>query len=63
MWNAIYHTATKPGPWRTGSNGEDLGESRYVGDENQRKKLWEHTVKVMNGALRLSSSDGAEQGK
>ena len=63
MWNAIYHTATKPGPWRTGSNGEDLGESRYVGDENQRKKLWEHTVKVMNGALHLSSSDGAEQGK
>ena len=63
MWNAIYHTATKPGPWRTGSNGEDLGKSRYVGDENQRKKLWEHTVKVMNGALHLSSSDGAEQGK
>ena len=63
MWNAIYHTATQPGPWRTGSNGENIGKSRYFGDENQRKKLWEHTVEVMNGSLNLSSSNGAEQGK
>ena len=62
MWNAIYHTATEPGPWRTGSDGEDIGKSGYIGDENQRKKLWEHTVEVMNNVLR-SSSEGTEQGK
>ncbi|KDR79482.1 hypothetical protein GALMADRAFT_62896 [Galerina marginata CBS 339.88] len=51
MWNAIYNTATKPGVWRTGSNGEDLGKKRYFGDENQRNKVWEHTVEVMKAAL------------
>jgi hypothetical protein len=63
MWNAIYHTATNPGPWRTGSSGQDIGKSRYVGDENQRKKLWEHTVEVMKNALPPASSEGTEQGK
>ena len=62
MWNAIYNTATNPGPWRTGSRGEDIGKSRYVGDENQRKKLWEHTVEVMENALR-PASEGVKQRK
>ncbi|KIM38604.1 hypothetical protein M413DRAFT_19939 [Hebeloma cylindrosporum] len=37
MWNAIYHAATTPGPWRTGSNARIL---------NQRKRLWEHTSRL-----------------
>jgi len=63
MRNTVYHTVTQPGPWIIGSNSEDIGKSRYFGDENQRRKLWEHTVEVMNGSLNLSSLDGAEQGK
>lgn len=63
MWNAIYHTATKSGPWRTGPSGQDIGKSRYVGDENQRKRLWEHTVEVMKNALNPSTTEGMEQGK
>ncbi|KAF8964504.1 hypothetical protein BDZ97DRAFT_1815431 [Flammula alnicola] len=51
MWNAIYNTATKPGAWRTGSNGEDLKKTRYFGDATQRKQLWEHTAQVMKEAL------------
>jgi len=62
MWNAIYNTATKPGPWRIGSNGEDIGKTRYIGNENQRKKLWDHTVQVMESALQ-SPSEGMEGGK
>jgi hypothetical protein len=62
MWNAIYKTATKPGPWRTGSSGQDIGKERYIGDENQRKKLWDHTVEVMKTALR-SPSEGKTGGK
>jgi len=63
MWNAIYHTASSPGAWRTGSKGEDLGKSRYFGDEDQRRKLWDHTVEVMKSALQPASSDDAEQRK
>jgi hypothetical protein len=51
MWNAIYNVATKPRAWRTGYNGEDIRKTRYFGDENQRQKLWEHTVEVMKEAL------------
>jgi hypothetical protein len=51
MWNAIYNTATKPGAWRIGSRGEDLGKKRYFGNEIQREKVWEHTVEVMKNAL------------
>lgn len=51
MWNSIYNTATTPGPWRTGSNGEDLKKERYFGDDKQRKAVWDHTVQVMKDAL------------
>ncbi|KAJ3511697.1 hypothetical protein NLJ89_g3942 [Agrocybe chaxingu] len=52
MWNAIYSTAKTPGAWRTGFHGEDLAKKRYYGDEEQRKKLWEHTSEVIEGALK-----------
>ncbi|EAU89838.1 hypothetical protein CC1G_06990 [Coprinopsis cinerea okayama7 len=42
MWSAIFnHTG---GAFRTGSSGENIGKKRYFGNEEQRKKLWEHTV-------------------
>ncbi|KAF9477268.1 NAD(P)-binding protein [Pholiota conissans] len=51
MWHSIYSTATTPGAWRTGANGEDLKKTRYFGDDMQRAKLWEHTARVMSDAL------------
>ncbi|KAF9472374.1 NAD(P)-binding protein [Pholiota conissans] len=51
MWHGIYSTANAPGAWRTGANGEDLKKKKYFGDEEQRTKLWEHTVQVMKDAL------------
>jgi hypothetical protein len=34
------------GAFRVGSRGEDLGLDKYVGSEEARKILWEHTVKT-----------------
>jgi hypothetical protein len=51
MWNAIYSSKDKPRPWRTGSNGEDIGTTRYFGNEDQRRKLWEHTEEAVKSAL------------
>lgn len=44
MWHGVFNS-TK-GACRTGSNGEDLGKKRYFGNEESRKKLWEHTVEA-----------------
>jgi len=52
MWNSIYTTVgNKPGAWRTGWKGEDLGKRRYYGDGEKRRKLWEHTSAVVEVAL------------
>lgn len=56
MWNAIWKTADKPGAWRTGSNGEDIGKTRYFGTESEREKLWKHTEEVVNAATAVSNS-------
>jgi hypothetical protein len=32
------------GVFRKGSNGENLGKTRYFSTDEGRKKLWEHTV-------------------
>ncbi|KAF8885863.1 hypothetical protein CPB84DRAFT_1787993 [Gymnopilus junonius] len=50
-WSSVTTTATKPGAWRIGSRGEDLGKKNYFGGEVQRKKVWEHTVEVIRAAL------------
>ncbi|KAF8885862.1 hypothetical protein CPB84DRAFT_1787989 [Gymnopilus junonius] len=55
-------TAVKPGAWRVGSKGEDLGMKRHFGDEVQRKKVWEHTVEVMRAALASSSAGTSKAG-
>jgi hypothetical protein len=34
------------GAFRVGCRGEDLGLDKYVGSEEARKILWEHTVKA-----------------
>ena len=35
------------GGWRKmASKGQDLGEWRYVGGEEERRRLWEHTVEA-----------------
>ncbi|KAF8885860.1 hypothetical protein CPB84DRAFT_1787979 [Gymnopilus junonius] len=57
MWNAVASTATKPGAWRIGSKGEDLGMKRYFGGEEQRRRVWEHTVEVMRTALATSGPE------
>ena len=56
MWNGIYNVATTSGAWRTGYNGENIGKTRYFGDENQRQKLWEHTKEVMARSLAADAS-------
>lgn len=44
MWHAVFnHTK---GVFRTGSKGEDLGKRRYFGGEEEKKRLWEHTVEA-----------------
>jgi hypothetical protein len=44
MWHAVLNN-TK-GVFRTGSKGENLGTQRYFGNEEAKKKLWEHTVEA-----------------
>ncbi|KDR79487.1 hypothetical protein GALMADRAFT_63484 [Galerina marginata CBS 339.88] len=56
MWNAVYNTATKPGVWRTGARGEDLGKKGYSSNESIRDKVWEHTVQVMKDAMAVPES-------
>ncbi|KAJ3514477.1 hypothetical protein NLJ89_g2358 [Agrocybe chaxingu] len=51
MWHAVYSTAAEPGTYRTDSHGEDIGKKRYVGDEEQRRKLWEHTEGLLNSII------------
>ncbi|KAJ3991806.1 NAD(P)-binding protein [Lentinula boryana] len=46
MLNGIVNVANAPGAWRIDSHGEDLGKKRYYGSEEERKKLWQHTVEA-----------------
>jgi hypothetical protein len=39
-------TAAKPGAYRLGSRGEDLGDKGYVATTEERKKLWEHSAEI-----------------
>ena len=41
MWYGLL--AAKDGFTRMGEKGQDIGMKRYFGNEEQRKKLWEHT--------------------
>ena len=34
------------GAFRIGKMGEDLGTKKFLGSEEARRKLWEHTAKV-----------------
>ncbi|KAF5329449.1 hypothetical protein D9619_009165 [Psilocybe cf. subviscida] len=52
MWHAAFTTtAGQAGAFRTGAKGENLGRWNYHGNAEQRQKLWDHTVEVMNRAL------------
>ncbi|CAA7270515.1 unnamed protein product [Cyclocybe aegerita] len=51
MWHAVYSTAAEPGVYRTDSHGENIGKKSYFGDEEQRKKLWEHTEGLLNSVI------------
>lgn len=42
MTYALLHA--KPGFWRFNNHGDDIGRLNYDGTEEQRKKLWEHTI-------------------
>ncbi|TRM70623.1 hypothetical protein BD626DRAFT_391323 [Schizophyllum amplum] len=44
MTYALLHT--KPGFARVNNHGDDIGLTRYFGTEEQRKKLWAHTVEI-----------------
>ncbi|KAJ3916017.1 hypothetical protein F5877DRAFT_47479 [Lentinula edodes] len=46
MLNGMLNVASAPGAWRIDSHGEDLAKRRYYGSEEERKKLWEHTVEA-----------------
>ncbi|KAF8958568.1 NAD-P-binding protein [Flammula alnicola] len=52
MWNAAFTTASNtPGAYRIGTKGENLEKKNYYGNDEQRRRLWEHTEAVMKGAL------------
>ncbi|KAF8999690.1 NAD-P-binding protein [Cyathus striatus] len=44
MWYGILHSGK--GAFRMGSKGNDLGKVGYVGNDIERKALWEHTKKA-----------------
>ncbi|KAF8999680.1 hypothetical protein BDQ17DRAFT_1246308 [Cyathus striatus] len=44
MWYGILNSGK--GAIRIGSKGNDIGKSGYVGNETERKALWEHTLKA-----------------
>ncbi|KIK65455.1 hypothetical protein GYMLUDRAFT_354750 [Collybiopsis luxurians FD-317 M1] len=46
LLNGLLNTVSGPGAWRIGEFGEDIGKTNYFGDEEARKKLWEHTVQT-----------------
>ncbi|KAK0193670.1 NAD(P)-binding protein [Armillaria mellea] len=48
MWHGTLQKAA--GAFRVGSRGEDMGKKRYYGDEEQRQKLWDHTVTMVETA-------------
>ncbi|KIK52350.1 hypothetical protein GYMLUDRAFT_208063 [Collybiopsis luxurians FD-317 M1] len=50
LLGGLLNTATSPRAWRLGEFGEDIGKTAYFGDEETRKKLWEHTVQVTGSA-------------
>jgi NAD(P)-dependent dehydrogenase (short-subunit alcohol dehydrogenase family) len=52
LWHGIYTSSAKPGAYRVGSDGEDLGKKNYHGNEEQRTRLWEHTEEVIEAALK-----------
>jgi len=52
LWHGIYSNSSKPGAFRVGSNGEDLGQKNYYGDDEQRTRLWEHTEEVIAGVFK-----------
>ncbi|TDL26766.1 NAD(P)-binding protein [Rickenella mellea] len=52
LWSGLYRIAASGagsagvrGAYRIGSKGEDLGKMKYFGTPEQRKALWEHTIK------------------
>ncbi|TRM70625.1 hypothetical protein BD626DRAFT_449240 [Schizophyllum amplum] len=49
MTYALLHT--KPGFTRVDGHGDDIGSPEYLGTEEQRKKLWAHTVEVTGSEL------------
>lgn len=44
MWHGVL--SSKTGAARIGPKGQDIGMSRYFGNPEQRKALWEHTVET-----------------
>ena len=44
MWHALLNNSK--GAFRTGSKGENLEKKNYFGTEEQRRKLWEHTIQA-----------------
>ncbi|KAF9033955.1 NAD-P-binding protein [Hymenopellis radicata] len=50
MWHGIINVAKDGGAYRIGSKGEDLGKKNWYGTEEERKKLWEHTVESVKAS-------------
>jgi NAD(P)-dependent dehydrogenase (short-subunit alcohol dehydrogenase family) len=49
MWGSIFnHTG---GAFRVDNHGKDYGKKNYFGNAEQRRKLWEHTVKMTSFQL------------
>lgn len=42
MWNALH--SSNQGAFKTGTKGEDLKMKDYFGTDEQKEKLWEHSI-------------------
>lgn len=49
MWSAVFNNTG--GAFRTDNKGQNMGKKRYFGNDEQRRKLWEHTVKMTSFQL------------
>ncbi|KIK51517.1 hypothetical protein GYMLUDRAFT_50529 [Collybiopsis luxurians FD-317 M1] len=54
LLHGLFSTVSRPGSWRINENGEDMGMAKYFGDDESRRRLWEHTVEVTGSMERTS---------
>ncbi|KIK52141.1 hypothetical protein GYMLUDRAFT_77944 [Collybiopsis luxurians FD-317 M1] len=52
--HGLFSTISRPGSWRIDANGDNMGMAKYFGNDESRRRLWEHTVEVTRSMERTS---------